>query len=131
MRIVDPEDAYALRDPVVEYRSDFAPQAAPVLVLEIEWIDVFVLLRRVLGELRRAVRPLPEPLRVRADVLMIGRALQRAVQRDVDADGTRGGKQLAEFLDRAELAVDGCMAAVGAAERPGAAAIVERSDQSV
>src|SRR6185436_13321672 len=87
VRIVDPEDAHALRDPVVENRSDFAPQAAPVLVLEIEWIDVLVLLRRVLGELERPVRPLAEPLRVRADVRMIGRALQRDIERDVDPDG--------------------------------------------
>jgi hypothetical protein len=81
-----------LRDPVVEYRSDFAPQPAPVLVLEVERIDVFVFLRRILGELQRAVRTLPEPLGMSADVRMVGRALQRDVERDVDADGACGGK---------------------------------------
>ena len=53
--------------------------------LEVERIDVLVLLRRVLGVLHRAVGPPAEPLRMLLHVRVVGRALERDVERDLDA----------------------------------------------
>ena len=48
-------------------------------------VDVLVLLGRVLGVLDRAVGPVAEPLRVLGDPRVVGRALEREVERDLEA----------------------------------------------
>ncbi len=54
--------------------------------LEVERIDVLVLLGRVLGVLDGAVGPLAEPLGMLAHVGVVGRALERDVQRDLEPE---------------------------------------------
>ena len=98
-------------------------ERAPVLAFEVERIDVLVLLRRVLGVLHRAVRPVPEPLRMLADIRMVGGALQRHVERDLDAPRAGRVHQPAEVLERAERRMDGGVTAFLRADRPGTARI--------
>ena len=76
--------------------------AAPVAALEVERVDVLVLLRRVLRVLDRAVGPMLEPLRVLADPGMIGRRLERDVERDLESEVARGGDEAIEVVERAE-----------------------------
>ena len=75
MWIVHPEDPDSLSD----------PEGAPVVGLEIERIDVLVLLGRVLRILDAAIRTMLEPVRVRAHVRVIGRALERDVEGDLQS----------------------------------------------
>ncbi len=66
-------------------------------------IDVLVFLRRVLRVLHAAVAPSLEPVRMVADVRMIGRALERDVERDLDAEALGLRAKRPEILERAEL----------------------------
>ena len=59
--------------------------ASPVGGVEVDRVDVLVPLRRVLGELDRAVGPVAEPLGVLGDPGVVGRALEGEVQRDLEA----------------------------------------------
>ena len=61
------------------------PQRLPVPAVEVDRVDVLVLLGRVLRVLDGAVRAPVEPLRMLADVGVVGRALKRVVERDLDA----------------------------------------------
>ncbi len=54
---------------------------------------------------------------------MVGRALNREVERDVESEPGRGGGQPAHVLDGAELGVDGVVTAVLVADRPRRAGI--------
>ncbi len=87
------------------------PQPAPVLAVEVDVVDVLVALGRVLGVLERAVRAVVEPLRVLAQPGMVGRALDREVERDVDPVLRRPRRSALEVLERAELRVDRVVAA--------------------
>src|SRR3972149_8932069 len=107
VRIVDPEDMNALRDPVPEDALEVGPQRGPVLGFEVEGVDVLVLLRRVLRVLESTVGALPEPRRVVLDPRMIGRSLERDVEGDRDALFRGGVDEGAEVPERAELVVEG------------------------
>ena len=85
VRIVHPKDAHPLRDPVVDDALQLVPQRAPVVGVEVERIDVLILLRRILGVLDAAVGSMPEPGRMLVHVRMVRRALERDVERDLDA----------------------------------------------
>src|SRR5207244_7949767 len=85
VRIVHAEDTDALLRPEQHDGQELLPQLPPVLVLEVERVDVFVLLRRVLRVLDRAVGPVLEPFGVLARVRMVRRALECGVERDVQA----------------------------------------------
>ena len=78
----------------------------------------------LLGVLDGPVRPVLEPLRVLAHVGMVGRALERDVERDLDPCGACRRHQMAEVLEGAEVGVHGLVAAQLGADRPGAAEIV-------
>ncbi len=69
-------------------RRRAARPTAPVAVLgvEVDRVDVLVALRRVLGVRDRAVGSVPEPLRVLGDPRVVGRGLEREVERDLDAE---------------------------------------------
>ena len=82
VRIVDAKDRHALADPVVEDGLQLLPHPVPVFALEIEGINVLIFLGRILRVLNRAVGPLLEPVLVLLHVGMIGRRLERNVQRD-------------------------------------------------
>ena len=104
VRVVDPEDLDALRDPVQHDPQDLGADAVRVVV-EVQRIDVLVLLRRVLRVRDRAVGQRGEPLRVRgrptggpARTAAPGRARPPARASRAARD------ERAEVVQRAELA---------------------------
>ena len=103
VRIVDAKDADALRDPEFEHALQLGPERLPVRRLEPERIDVLVFLGRILGVLNRAVGSLQEPLGVLAHVGVIGCALERDVERQLDAPLARLREQSPEVLESPEL----------------------------
>ena len=81
-----------------QYSIDVAqrlPQPAPVLGLEVDVVDVLVLLGRVLGVLERPVGAAVEPLGMLRQPRVVGRALDREVERDLDADLARRARRAA------------------------------------
>ena len=60
------------------------PQAAPVVAVEVDVVDVLVALGRVLRVLQRPVGAAVEPLRVLGQPGVVGRALDREVERDLE-----------------------------------------------
>ena len=75
---------HPLLDPEEHDALELLPQRLAVAAVEVQRVDVLVLLGRVLRVLDRAVRPVVEPLGVLAHVRVVGRALERVVQRDLD-----------------------------------------------
>ena len=112
MGVVDAQDPHSLVDPEQHDRQQLLPQLAPVLVFEVERIDVLVLLGWVLGVLDRAVGAVLEPLGVLARVGMIRRALERDVERHVEPMFGRRCDQVAEVVQRAQVRVDRFVAAL-------------------
>ena len=79
VRVVDAEDLHAVAHPESTTPLQRLPQAAPVLGVEVDVVDVLVLLGRVLGVLQRAVGAAVEPLRVLGEPRVVGRALDGEV----------------------------------------------------
>ena len=97
VRVVDPEDARR-RDRSSDRGCPCTPatEREPVAVVgrpEVDRVDVLVLLRRVLGVADRAVGPVVEPLGVLGDPRVVGRALERVVERDLHAVGRRSRRR--------------------------------------
>src|SRR6478736_2172729 len=86
VRIVDAEDLYATRDPKQHRVAAGVPERLTILASEVDRVDVFVLLGRIFGVADAAVRPNEEPLRVLFHPRMIGRALQREVERNLQTE---------------------------------------------
>ena len=59
--IVDPKNSYALLHPEFNDALQLLPERAPMRRFELEWIDVFILLRRIFRVLNRSIRPPSEP----------------------------------------------------------------------
>ncbi len=108
-----------------------APQAAPVGAVEVQVVDVLVALGRVLGVLQRAVGPAVEPLRVLGQPRVVRGALQREVQRDLDAHRPRLRRQAPHVGLGPQLRVHGGVAAFGGPDRPWAARIARPRDERV
>ena len=102
------------------------PEAAPVLALEVDVVDVLVALRRVLGVLQRPVGAAVEPLGMLLQPRVVGRALDREVERDLDPELLRVGDEGAELLRGAERRVDRVVPALLGADRPRAADVALR-----
>ena len=117
VRVVDAEHLDAVAHPEPHDAQHLVGQALEVVV-EVERVDVLVLLRRVLGVRDGAVGAGGEPLRVRLDPGVVGRALQREVERDLEPELVGLGDERVEVVDRAEVGVDGVVAAVLRADRP-------------
>ena len=124
VRVVDAERRDAAADPEPDHLGQLLPQTRPVLALEVERVDVLVLLRWVLGVLDRAVGPVSEPLGMLGDPRVVGRALEGDVERQLHVALAAAGRQLDDVLDRSQLRVHGGVAALRAADRPGAAGVV-------
>ena len=107
------------------------PELAPGVRVPVEVVDVLVALGRVLGVLERAVGALLEPLGVLLEPRVVGRGVQREVERDVHAVLARRRAQGADVLLRAELGVDGVVAALLAADRVRRAGVVGAGGQRV
>ncbi len=106
VRVVDTEDRHAPVDPEPEHVGESGPQVAPVVGLEVERVDVLVPFRRVLGVLDRAVRTGDEPVGMLGDPRVVGRAVERDVDREVHAARSAGGCQGTHVVDGAELGCD-------------------------
>src|SRR5207247_6099678 len=85
--------------------------------------DVLIALGRILGVLDRPVGPVLEPLRMLGQPRVVGRALDREVERDLEPG--LGGllDEAVEVGERAEGGMDGSVAALLAADRPRAAGV--------
>jgi hypothetical protein len=129
--VVDPKDPHAFVDPVSDDRKELRPQLSPRFAFEIEGHDVLVFLGRVLGVLDRAVWAVAEPFGVLADVRVVGGALERDVQGDVETFLFGRVQQVAEVVERAELRGDRLMAALRRADGPWAARLARCSLHAV
>ena len=87
MRIIDTKYARAVSDPKQNHALQLFPQLPPVWRLEVEGKDILIFLRRVLRILNRAVGTGTEPFRVFSQIRMVGRALERKIQRNLDIAG--------------------------------------------
>ena len=103
VRIVDTEHADPALDPEADDVEQRRPQALAVGGVEVERVDVFVPLRRVLGVRDRPVGTVTEPSRVLAHPRMVGRRLEREVERDLEVVGARGLDEGFDIGDGAEL----------------------------
>ncbi len=130
VRVVHAEDPHPVVHPVVDDASDLGVDALRVVV-EVQRVDVLVLLRRVLRVLDRAVRAGGEPLGVLADPRVVGRGLEREVQRDLQAQRVRPGDEVVEVVDRPQVRVHGVVAAGRAADRPRDAGVVRAGRERV
>ena len=126
VRVVDAEDGDAATDPVQDDVEQRLPEAAPVLAPEVDVVDVLVALRRVLCVLQRPVGAAVEPLGMLLQPRVVGRALDRKVERDLDPELLRVGDEGAELLLGAERRVDRVVPALLGADRPGAADVALR-----
>src|SRR5262249_40598587 len=89
MRIVDTEDPNALLDPEQHDVAQGDPDRGQRITVEMDVDDVLVALRRVLGKLDRPVWPPVEPFRMLLEPGMVGRALDREVEGNLEPLGSR------------------------------------------
>jgi len=130
VRVVDAEHLDAVVDPHLDDAADLGVDAFGVVV-EVQGVDVLVLLRRVLGEGDGAVGAGGEPLGVRGDPGVVGSALQRDVEGDLEAVAAGLLDEVVEVLERAEARLDGVVAAVLAADGIRAARVLGAGRQGV
>src|SRR6185503_15480233 len=124
MRVVDAENLDTVVDPEQDDVAQLGPQRAPLGSAKVDRVDVLIFLRRILGELHAAVGPAREPERMLAHVWMVGRALERDVESDLEAEPLGFAAEAHEVLERAELLVDALVPAVESTDRPWRAGIV-------
>src|SRR3546814_13284211 len=106
MRIVDAENQNAFADPEFDDITQRQPQRRPRIVgVEVDVDDILVSLRRVLGVANAAVRSPREPLRMLFEPRMIGRALDREVEREFKTLRFSGGAQSAKCISSEERRV--------------------------
>jgi len=123
VRVVDAEDVDAVVDPVLDDVAERVPEATPVLAVEVDVVDVLVALGRILRVLERSVRAAVEPLRMLLQPRVVGRALDREVEGDLDAHLAAALDEPVEVVDRAERRIDRVVAAELGADRPRAARV--------
>src|SRR5216683_3170380 len=131
VRVVDAEDAHALLDPVEEHGAQLRPERLARGPHPIEVDDVLVPLGGVLGGLDGPVRAALEPLWVLLHVRVVGRALERDVERHLDPALGGALHEPAEVGQRAQLRMDRLVAALRAADGPRAADVVGRGGERV
>ncbi len=119
------------RHQCIDHVLERLPEPRPVLGVEVDVVDVLVALGRVLGVLERAVGSPVEPLRMLRQPGVVGRGLDREVERDLEPGLPRRGDERVEVLQRPELGMDRVVAALLAADRPRAAGIALRRGQRV
>ena len=117
VRVVDAEDPHPVVHPQPHDAQHLGVDALGVVV-EVERVDVLVALGRVLRVGDRAVGPGGEPLRVLGHPRVVGRGLQRQVERHLQAQLAGPRDERVEVRHRAEVRVDGVVPAVRRADRP-------------
>src|SRR4029434_125777 len=98
--------------------GQFLPERFPVCAVEVERVDVLILLRRVLGVVYRSVGAMLDPFGVLAAPRMIGRGLERDVERHLEAEVIGRGDEAIEVLDRPKSWLDCRMTAFLGSDRP-------------
>ena len=109
VRVIDAEDGDARLDPQIHDAFDFFFDAGHVGI-EVDWVNILILLRRVLGEGDGAVRLVAEPVRVGLDPRVIGRALQGEIKRDFQTQFMCTLAQGLEIVHGAEQRIHGVVA---------------------
>ena len=117
MRVVDPKDADTAIHPHAHDAFDLRVQALGIL-LEVQGIDVLVLLRRILRVSDRAIVALAEPFWVFGNPRVIGGCLQSEIEGDFHTELFGACHEGIEVLPRAQVRVQGIVAAVAAADGP-------------
>ena len=102
MRIIDAKDAHVAIGPKKNNAYHLGPEFGPVWAPEVEWKNVFVFFRRILGVFDRAVRALVKPFGVLFDVRMVGRTVDREIERYFHSALSDFRLQPVEILQRAE-----------------------------
>ena len=129
--VVDAEHGDPMGNPEHHCVVQRRPEPTPILGLEVDVVDVLVFFRWVLGVLQRAVGPPVEPLGMLLQPRVVGRALDREVERDLDVQLFRRCNEALELLERAELRVDCVVSALFRADRPRATRVLRPSFESV
>ena len=83
--VVDAENLDSTRNPELDYSQNFEVNALRVII-EVDWVDVLVLLRWVLGIGNGAVGTSCEPLRVGLNPWVIRRSLQSQIHGNLEAE---------------------------------------------
>ena len=122
--IVDAERLHAVPDPEQQHVTAGFPQSVLVVAPEVWRKDVLILFRWILGVLDRAVGADVKPLGVLLDPRMVGRALQRIVERHFHLQLAGCRDEPIEILERPERRLDRGMAAVLISDRPWASNII-------
>ena len=115
VRVVHPEDPDAALDPGHHHAEPCAPERLAcrrIGPVEIDGVDVLVFLGRVLRVLDRAIRGVPEPLRVLADPGVVWRCLHGEVERQLHAVRLDRATEVLELGQAAELSRDLSVAAI-------------------
>src|SRR5574337_1454866 len=107
------------------------PYRGKGISVEVNVDDVLVFLRRVFGKLDGAIRPPVEPLGMLFHPWVVGCALNREVERDVDALAGGGVDEAAKIVERTELGMDGVMPALLRADCVGTAGISRGGREAV
>jgi hypothetical protein len=81
----------------------FLPHVCPVFALKIEGIDVLIFLGRIFGILDGSIRPLAEPSPMLASIGVIGRCLERYVERDGEIKIRSPRNEASKVFNRAQL----------------------------
>ena len=102
-----------------DYFFDFLPEAFPLSTLKVDGQDVLVFFGRVLGVLHSAIWPPDEPLGMLLHPGVIGGTLQGKVKGDLNAEVIGLFDEALVVGKGAQLFVDGIVATVFAADRPG------------
>ena len=118
VRVVDPEHRHARVAPPQDGVADRLPEPLLVDRLPVEVVDVLVALRRVLGVLERPVGSVLEPLRVLAQPRVVGRALERKVERELHPVRVKGSDEGFEIGLGAEQRVDGVVTTLARLRSP-------------
>src|SRR5690606_25140661 len=108
----DTEDLYAVIDPEQHDITQGVPEAGDRLAIEMDVDDVLVLLRRVFRELDRAIWPPVEPFGMLPDPRVVGRALDREVERDFQSVIRGRADQPVEVFHRSKFRMNGVVAAL-------------------
>ena len=118
VRVVDAEHGHAGIAPAEDDVEDRLPEPLSVARLPVEVVDVLVALGRVLRVLQRPVRAVLEPLRMPREPRVVGRHLEREVERELHALTPERGDERREVGLGAETRVDRVVASLRGADRP-------------
>src|SRR5436190_23484399 len=90
-----------------------------------EGVDVLIFLGRIFRVLHSAVGPMPKPLRVLFHIRMIGGALKRDIECDLNSSLGRRGDKGTEVVERSKVRMNCLVSALNRTDCPGTSHVVE------